>query len=210
MTLYKQNFRIILTYLIVLVLPSACAQLFKLTPQIFLLTTIFDLLGALGLLVFNRRRTANSLEYHPAPLKTIIMWGISGILLTLLVQVLAGIVDHLIFKNSANSLNTITLMTAMRQQPWLILAVTIAAPVMEEIVFRGAIFGGLSGTINPLWAALISSLLFSLLHQDGHLIIYAAIGLFLCWLYRKTGSLYTTIISHAGMNLLVTLTYLLR
>jgi membrane protease YdiL (CAAX protease family) len=101
-------------------------------------------------------------------------------------------------------------MTAMRQQPWLILAVTIAAPVMEEIVFRGAIFGGLSGTINPLWAALISSLLFSLLHQDGHLIIYAAIGLFLCWLYRKTGSLYTTIISHAGMNLLVTLTYLLR
>ena len=210
MTLYKQNFRIILTYLIVLVLPGVCAQLFKLTPQIFLLTTVFDLLGALGLLVFNQRREPNSLERHPAPLKTIIMWGISGILLTLLVQVLAGIVDHLILKNATNSLNTITLMNAMRQQPWLILAVTVAAPVMEEIVFRGAIFGGLAGTIKPLWAALFSSLLFSLLHLDGHLIIYLAIGLCLCWLYRKTGSLYTTIISHAGMNLLVTLTYLLR
>lgn len=210
MTLFRRNFNIILSYLIILIIPTIGARLFHWEAQIFLLLTLSDLLGAGWLLWLNHRRPANRLEAHPKPLKAVISWGIIGILLTLIVQVIAGIIDHLLFKGNTNSLNTLTLMTAMRQQPGLILAITLAAPIMEELVFRGALFGGLAQKINPYWAALISSLGFSLLHQDGHLIIYAAIGLCLCWLYRKTGSLYTTIISHAGMNFLVTLTYLYR
>ncbi len=49
----------------------------------------------------------------------------------------------------------------MQQQPFLILATTIAAPIMEEITFRKAIFGGLASRLNRILAAIISSLLFA-------------------------------------------------
>lgn len=208
MTQNQQNFRLIISYLIILLIPSALVRFWGLTDQFYLLATITDSLGALLLLYFNYRGPRNNLEKQPLPLKKSIIWGIIGVLLVLIIQIIAGLVDHLLFKNSTQSLNTLTLMTALKTQPWLIIILTIAAPTMEELVFRKAIFGGLSGRINPLLAALISSLLFAIIHQDSHLIIYAAIGLFLCGLYRKTGSIYTTIISHAGMNLLVTLFYL--
>ncbi|EOR85497.1 CPBP family intramembrane metalloprotease [Latilactobacillus sakei] len=208
MTQSQQNFRLIISYLIILLIPSALVRFFGLSDQFYLFTTITDSLGALLLLYFNYRGQKNRLEKHPLPLKKAIIWGISGILLALIIQIIAGSIDHLLFKNSTQSLNTLTLMTALKAQPWLIIILTIAAPTMEELVFRKAIFGGLSGRLNSVLAALISSLLFAVIHQDSHLIIYAAIGLFLCWLYRKTGSIYTTIISHAGMNLVVTLFYL--
>lgn len=74
---------------------------------------------------------------------------------------------------------------------------------MEEFVFRKALFANLSSVIDPIGAALASSLLFSFAHQDGHYLTYAGIGLVLCFLYAKTGRLRITILSHSLMNLLI-------
>lgn len=210
MTLYKQNFSIIISYLFILLIPSAVVRFGHLSASFFLITTIVDCLGAAWLLYLNQRTQANAIEQRPFPLKPIIIWGLCGIVLVLVIQILAGFIEQNILHITAKSLNTISLMTMMQQQPFLILATIIAAPIMEEITFRKAIFGGLASRLNRILAAIISSLLFAFLHQDGHLLIYTAIGLFLCWLYRKTGSIFTTIISHAGMNLIVTLLYLNR
>ncbi|KRM24379.1 CPBP family intramembrane glutamic endopeptidase [Latilactobacillus graminis] len=203
----QENSTIIISYLLTLLIPSALIRWGHLSVTFFLLTTIVDCLGAIWLLYLNQRTATNSLEQRPLKHKSILIWGLCGIVLTLLVQMLASIFEQNILHVTAKSLNTISLMSSMKKQPFLILATTIAAPVMEEITFRKALFGGLANHLNDFIAAIIASLLFAFLHQDGHLLIYTAIGLFLCWLYRKTGSIFSTIISHAGMNLMVTLLY---
>ncbi|MHB8491888.1 MAG: CPBP family intramembrane glutamic endopeptidase [Solirubrobacteraceae bacterium] len=80
----------------------------------------------------------------------------------------------------------------------------ILAPVAEEILFRGYIFGALSNWRGPWPAALITGLLFGAVHAGSapvlDLVPLAVLGVFLCLLYRATGSLYPCIGVHALNN----------
>lgn len=88
--------------------------------------------------------------------------------------------------------------------PWLVigsfLMIVIGAPLSEEIVFRGAIFGGLLRW--GFWpAALVSGFLFSAIHLDpGSLIPFWLVGIGLAWLYWSRGSLWDAIICHGLFN----------
>jgi membrane protease YdiL (CAAX protease family) len=78
--------------------------------------------------------------------------------------------------------------------------ICVGAPLAEEIVFRGGIFGGLLAW--GFWpAALLSGLLFSAVHGDlGSLAPFTMIGVGLAWLYWSRGSLWDSIICHAMFN----------
>jgi membrane protease YdiL (CAAX protease family) len=78
--------------------------------------------------------------------------------------------------------------------------IVVGAPLSEEIVFRGAIFGGLLRW--GFWpAALISGFLFSAVHLDlGSLIPFWIVGMGLAWLYWSRGSLWDSIICHGMFN----------
>ncbi len=78
--------------------------------------------------------------------------------------------------------------------------ICVGAPLAEETVFRGGIFGGLLKW--GFWpAALISGLLFSAIHMDlGSLIPFWAVGIGLAWLYWSRGSLWDSIICHGMFN----------
>ncbi|WP_368270601.1 lysostaphin resistance A-like protein [Ligilactobacillus salivarius] len=89
--------------------------------------------------------------------------------------------------------------------PYYILVPGITAPVMEELIFRKVLFGNFSRFIPFLPAALVSSLLFSLAHMDGHFLIYASIGLLFCYIYYRTGTIITSILSHIFLNLFIIL-----
>jgi membrane protease YdiL (CAAX protease family) len=80
------------------------------------------------------------------------------------------------------------------------LMICIGAPLAEEIVFRGCIFGGLLKW--GFWpAALISGLMFSAIHLDlGSLIPFWVVGIGLAWLYWSRGSLWDAIICHGMFN----------
>jgi membrane protease YdiL (CAAX protease family) len=80
------------------------------------------------------------------------------------------------------------------------LMICVGAPLSEEIVFRGAIFGGLLKW--GFWpAAVISGFLFSAVHLDpGSLIPFWIVGIGLAWLYWSRGSLWDAIICHAMFN----------
>lgn len=80
-------------------------------------------------------------------------------------------------------------------------AVVLLAPVAEEIFFRGFLYGGLRARIGVIGAMLASTLFFTALHFsiDAFIPIFV-LGLFLAWLYEKTGSLYPGIILHAANN----------
>jgi uncharacterized protein len=83
------------------------------------------------------------------------------------------------------------------------LLVVLAAPISEEIFFRGFIFGGLRNRLSFWPAALISGLLFGLVHaptgpaQVPPLVVF---GVLLAWLYERTGSLGPPILMHMIQN----------
>lgn len=80
-------------------------------------------------------------------------------------------------------------------------ALIIIAPISEEITFRGFLFGGLKKKLGWIGAAVISSLVFALVHGQLNVAIDTfLLGLVLAWLYRKTKSIWPSIALHAIKN----------
>ena len=79
-----------------------------------------------------------------------------------------------------------------------ILSITIMAPLVEELLFRGAIQGYMhQKEMKPLHAILIASAIFGIVHMNPIQIPFAfAIGLIFGWLYYRTGSLVPGIVGH--------------
>jgi membrane protease YdiL (CAAX protease family) len=103
--------------------------------------------------------------------------------------------------------------------PAIILVVVIFGPAVEELVFRGAVFNGLyrlakrarSGEsegrrktarrISFALAALVSSIIFALLHLEPVLLpALLILAVALCALFERTGSLLPTFVAHATFN----------
>ncbi len=79
----------------------------------------------------------------------------------------------------------------------------LIAPICEEVFFRGFVLPGLLHELSPLWAILISSLLFAVAHADpGSFVPLFAIGLCLGFLRLRTGSTWASISLHMLNNLL--------
>ena len=93
--------------------------------------------------------------------------------------------------------------TSVTGFPLTFLAAAVLAPVAEEIFFRGFLYGGLRRRIGVIGAMIASTLFFTALHFSIDVFIpLFFLGLFLAWLYEKTGSLYPGILLHASNNAL--------
>lgn len=80
-------------------------------------------------------------------------------------------------------------------------AAVLGAPLAEELLFRGYLFGGLAARWGFWPAALLSSALFSANHLDlGSFLPFWAIGVLLCWLFWRRGSLWPSIVTHMLFN----------
>jgi len=87
--------------------------------------------------------------------------------------------------------------------PMQILLIVIAAPISEEVCFRGMLFGGLRERWPRIAAALLSGLIFGGLHALTGLSAVPpliAFGFILALLYEKTGSIVPGIILHMLNN----------
>jgi Predicted metal-dependent membrane protease len=83
----------------------------------------------------------------------------------------------------------------------------VFAPIFEELVFRGLLFGVLRRRFRWGPAAMLSAALFALAHGYG-LIGFLSVfwsGLIWAWAYERTGSLWPGILGHAINNTLVCL-----
>ncbi len=81
-------------------------------------------------------------------------------------------------------------------------ATVIAAPLVEEVVFRGLVYTRLCRGMWRWAAALISALIFGLVHGTLlHLFYTIPMGLLLCLFYEKYRSLWAPIILHMSFNL---------
>jgi len=77
----------------------------------------------------------------------------------------------------------------------------IIAPLFEEVFFRGFMYQAFRKTMRLWPAALLTSLVFGIAHIDPAVIIpIALVGMILLGIYRWTGNLWSSIITHAGYN----------
>jgi len=88
------------------------------------------------------------------------------------------------------------------QSGWLgILSIAVLGPILEELLFRGAITSALLKKYNPTKAIILSALVFGIFHINPAQIITATlIGLLLGWIYYKTASLIPCILIHILNN----------
>lgn len=64
----------------------------------------------------------------------------------------------------------------------------VIAPILEEFVFRHTFYRGFSKKIGPIFAAIVSSLMFTVLHFNiASSAAIFSVGLFNCYLYEKEG-----------------------
>jgi membrane protease YdiL (CAAX protease family) len=87
--------------------------------------------------------------------------------------------------------------------PVQVLLIVVAAPISEEVCFRGMLFGGLRRSMPRLAAALVSGLIFGGLHALTGISAVPpliAFGFILALLYEKTGSILPGIVLHMLNN----------
>ena len=190
-----------LAYFIPGVIPSASGQI--------LMTTITYVLGAIFLILLYLKQTESlSFESKETAWWVWVLIGIFGIFAAILLQNFVMNIEQL-FGQEVASENTANALAIVMQRPLFAIAIMVGAPIMEELVFRRAIIGLLETKMNTWIAMCISSLLFALVHLDGHLLLYFSLGFFFSCLYRLTGRIWTSMLTHAGMNSLVVIVNLL-
>jgi membrane protease YdiL (CAAX protease family)/uncharacterized RDD family membrane protein YckC len=84
-----------------------------------------------------------------------------------------------------------------------VLVIAVLAPVTEELFFRGFVFAGLRSRWSLWPAALAVGLIFGIVHAPTGLtavVPLAGLGVALCWLYDRTGSLWPCVAAHVLNN----------
>jgi len=83
------------------------------------------------------------------------------------------------------------------------LFMVIAAPIFEELIFRGIMLDGLLKKYSPVKSILVSSFLFGFVHLNPwQFVMGLFLGGFTGWIYYKTECVSLTIIIHASINLM--------
>ena len=92
---------------------------------------------------------------------------------------------------------------------WGYLTICIFAPLVEEVVFRGAVLRSLLQRMNSRWGAIaLSAFLFALVHLNPAQMPHAfLIGLLLGWMYERTRSILPGIMVHWVNNTVVYVVY---
>lgn len=121
--------------------------------------------------------------------------------------------SNLVINNRTN-LNDSTISAQIQDAPRVTLLIIIfLAPFIEEVLFRGLVFGNLKSKSRVV-AYLVSCLLFALLHVWQFAVVqqdityfllmvqYLVPGAVLAWAYESTGTLWTSIGLHAVANAL--------
>ena len=192
-------------------------------------TLVYTVLG-IAVITFKRfKENKNLLQFKPFKFSTVIkVYLIDIIITTLIAWVLFSGFNY--FKNTIQSsffyfLNRFTgkesftvrtiFNTNFIYKPFVIqrfiMTLTIV-PIYEELIFRRVIYDDTKKLFNAKIAALVSAVLFGLIHLHGSYIqitVTMVGGLLSAYCYEKTQSLYACILLHSIHNLMSGVIYIL-
>jgi len=89
---------------------------------------------------------------------------------------------------------------ALSRSVWLPLLLVVAAPLFEEFIFRGLIFGGLRRTWGALPSIGASAAVFAAVHPPLSMLPVFGLGLCAAWAYNRTRLLLAPTLTHAVYN----------
>jgi len=188
----------------VLVMLVVGVPLYLLAKKAFFLpppvTTVVSTVGVnLALLVFLRWNAGERWHpLHPKGQEQLWLYAALPVLVAALVTVLS-LLDFLHLPSWTGK----TFQTMMQMPVVAFIMVVVAAPVLEEVLFRGVVLQGLLRNERPWVAIGQSALLFGLFHFNPAQSLNAGLaGLLLGWLYYRTRSLWLCMAAHALNNLL--------
>jgi hypothetical protein len=155
------------------------------------------------IIVMRRRMTWRQFGFRPIRRRTILAAFGVGLLAMPVMALTGAAVQHLLgrplespqLKLLAPDGFSWTIVVGM------ILIGGILAPLAEEVIFRGLLYGWLRRFMGLLPATFLSAAIFGLVH--GMLPVIAAafvVGLVLAYIYERTGSLWAPTIVHATQN----------
>ncbi len=132
---------------------------------------------------------------------SIILWSVLGFILVFIGQIISSVIETFVFNIPPGSENTLMLTKVARQAPIFIIIISVLGPILEELVFRKAIFGTLYKRMNFFFAAIISGVMFALIHMDfNHILTYTVVGMVFAFLYVETKRIIVPIIAHMAIN----------
>ncbi len=133
------------------------------------------------------------------------LWGAFGFVFAMAGQMLAAMIESTL-GITAGSENTATLGDIARLSPIMIIPIVVFAPILEELVFRRVIFGGVYTKTNFWIAAIISALVFAAVHMEfEHLLMYMMPAFAFSFVYYKTKRILAPMVAHFMMNGFVTI-----
>lgn len=85
--------------------------------------------------------------------------------------------------------------------PRSLVILALLAPAVEELVFRGLLYGWIAGRWGTIAAWLASSIAFAVAHYEpAHIILVLPLGLLFGYLRRRTDSLLPSLVAHIVNN----------
>ena len=106
-------------------------------------------------------------------------------------------------RNAGPLQNTVPIFKeALHHSPWLsYLIIAIAIPAIEEVLFRGLLFGSIRRWLAPLWSVIVVALIFAAFHlQPPAFVQLFLLGCLLGWARARTGSVALPILLHIFNN----------
>lgn len=145
----------------------------------------------------------NSLRLHTPKIKELLMtipaYLVYLVALLAILQVVSGFIPQELLDQDQSV--AFTQPTSLFELALTFVSLVVLTPIIEEVIFRGFIFQGFKNSLGVVTAAIVSSLLFGLVHLQLNVGIDTFIlGLTACWLFIKTNNLWPVIFLHAIKN----------
>lgn len=154
-------------------------------------------LPAVLMILWHKEQWREWLPLHKIKLSTILLLVVFSYLI-MPIAILANAVSMLFVENEV-----VTAMSVMADIPSVLLVavVGIYGPICEEVAFRGVIFGRYRRTGRVLASAILSAVLFGLMHLNGNQLGYTILlGFAFAMLIEATGSIWAPLIVHMVVN----------
>lgn len=166
-------------------------------------------LGAIVLILATRKDlTLEQVGFRPLR-GSAMLWPIATWAGGLLIVLVYGMIVLAVQEATGNDLSRLTEgnplpdTEAMTDTVWMVLglSVVVAAPLGEELFFRGLIFRAVQARWGLIAGMVISGLMFALVHFEISVVLpFWGIGMLFAFAYHRTGSLWTPVIAHAIFN----------
>ena len=172
------------------------------SPQATFVYYLVQMLPTIVYLLWLRRRAGRDSGIHLGVGRVnmpIVLWGV-------LILLASGVVLEPLLELSTSESYDMVVQTIGRGG-WAILSTVVAAPILEEILFRGLILESCRERFGNGVALFVSSLLFGIIHVVPVQVINAfVVGFILGYIYLRTRSLLSVMLLHAINNAVAYLT----